>query len=155
MKSVYLESSVISYISSNPSRDLIVSARQIITMDWWTNHKKEYNIFVSELTIKEISLGSDAQSKKRLSLIEGVEVLETTENAKKLAKILIKNRVVPKTSAEDALHIAISAVQNIDFLLTWNFKHINNANTKEKIKHIIEKNDYNSPILCSPEELNR
>jgi hypothetical protein len=105
------------------------------------------------LVIEEISSGDFVAAIRRLSVIEKIPVLETTKNSTKLAKALITGNAVPKPSAEDALHISIAAVQNIDFLLTWNFKHINNANTRDKIAKIIKQWNYTCPVLCSPEEL--
>ncbi len=153
MKSVYIESSVISYITARPSRDIVTSARQAITIEWWDEYKDSFYIYISELVMEEISSGDFVAAKRRLSVIEKIPMLEATENSKKLAKALIVENAVPESSAEDALHISIAAVQNIDFLLTWNFKHINNANTRDKISKVITQLDYACPVLCSPEEL--
>ena len=103
--------------------------------------------------IEEIGSGDLVAAKRRLSVIEKIPVLEATENSKILAKALIAENAIPKSSAEDALHISIAAVQEIDFLLTWNFKHINNANTRGRISKVITQWDYICPVLCSPEEL--
>jgi len=153
MKSVYIESSVISYITARPSRDIVTSARQTITIEWWEEYKDTFDTFISELVIEEIGSGDLAAAKRRLSVIEKIPVLEATENSVKLAKALIIENAVPESSTEDALHISIAAVQRIDFLLTWNFKHINNANTRDKISKVITQWDYTCPVLCSPEEL--
>ena len=153
MKSVYIESSVISYITARPSRDVVTSARQTITIEWWEEYKDSFDVFISELVIEEIGSGDLVAAKRRLSVIEKIPVLEATENSKILAKALIAENAIPKSSAEDALHISIAAVQEIDFLLTWNFKHINNANTRGRISKVITQWDYICPVLCSPEEL--
>lgn len=153
MKSVYIESSVISYMTARPSRDVVTSARQAVTIEWWDAYKDTFEIFVSELVIEEIGSGNVIAAQKRLLLVEIIPVLETTKNAIKLAKLLIAENAVPESCIEDALHISIAAVQGIDFLLTWNFKHINNANTRDKISKTIKQAQLKSPILCSPEEL--
>ncbi len=153
MKSIYIESSVISYITARPSRDVVTSARQTVTLEWWEEYKDSFESFISDLVVEEISSGDLLAAKRRLSVIKKIPVLETTENATKLAKKLITERVVPESSAEDALHISIAAVQKIDFLLTWNFKHINNAYTRDKIAKVIMQWNYSCPVLCSPEEL--
>ncbi|WP_417914888.1 type II toxin-antitoxin system VapC family toxin [Candidatus Electronema sp. JM] len=153
MKSVYIESSVISYMTARPSRDVITSARQAITFEWWDAYKDRFEIFISELVIEEISSGDMAAAQKRLLTVEDVPVLETTGQAVQLAKLLIAENAVPESCSEDAMHISIAAVHGMDFLLTWNFKHINNANTREKIAKIITKVQLKSPVLCSPEEL--
>jgi len=153
MKSVYIESSVISYITARPSKDAITSARQVITIEWWDVYKGTFETFISELVLEEIGSGDTIAAEKRLLVVESIPILETTENATKLAKLLIAEKAVPETCIEDALHISIAAVQDIDFLLTWNFKHINNANTRDKISRVITQAKLKSPILCSPEEL--
>ena len=153
MKTVYIESSVISYLTARPSRDVVTAARQAITLEWWEEHKTQYEIFLSELVLEEIGSGDSSATQRRLRMVENVPILETTGNAIGLSKLLIAEKAIPETSTEDALHIAIAAVQGMDFLLTWNFKHINNANTKEKIAGIITDSHFKSPVLCSPEEL--
>lgn len=153
MKAVYIESSVISYLTARPSRDVVTSARQAITLEWWDTYKDRFEIFISELVIEEIGSGDMAAAQKRLLTVEGVPVLETTEQAAQLAKLLIAENAVPESCPEDAMHISIAAAHGIDFLLTWNFKHINNANTRDKIAEIITKAQLKSPVLCSPEEL--
>jgi len=153
MKTVYIESSVISYITARPSRDVVTLARQTITIEWWEEYKDSFDAYISELVIEEIGSGDLVAAQKRLSVIETIPVLEATENSKILAKALIAENAIPKSSAEDAVHISIAAVQEIDFLLTWNFKHINNANTRDRISKVITQRDYFCPVLCSPEEL--
>nr|VFK81241.1 MAG: PIN domain-containing protein [Candidatus Kentron sp. SD] len=153
MKTVYIESSVISYLTARPSRDVVTAARQALTLEWWEEHGTQYEIFLSELVLEEVSFGDSSAAQKRLRIIENIPILETTGNAVELSRILVAEKAIPETSMEDALHIAIAAVQGMDFLLTWNFKHINNANTKERIARIIMDSHFKSPILCSPEEL--
>ena len=103
--------------------------------------------------MEEIGSGDSSAAQKRLRIVENVPILEATGNAVELSRILVAEKAIPETSMEDALHIAIAAVQGMDFLLTWNFKHINNANTKERIARIIMDSHFKSPVLCSPEEL--
>jgi hypothetical protein len=153
MKKVYIESSVISYITAKPSRDLIVLARQALTIEWWESKRNKYEICISELVLQEIASGDPVAAQKRIDVVSDVQNLEITLAAKELANILISEGAVPKNSLEDALHISTVAVQGVEYLLTWNFKHINNASTRSKITHVIENFGYISPILCSPEEL--
>lgn len=153
MKSVYIESSVISYITARPSRDVVTSARQTISIEWWAGYRDSFEVFVSELVLEEIGSGDSRAASNRLVIVEDIPVLVITTNAVALAKSLIAENAIPASSMEDALHISIAAVQSIDFLLTWNFKHINNANTRNKITQVINLSGFNSPILCSPEEL--
>lgn len=152
-KAVYIESSVISYLTARPSNDLIKSARQAITEEWWQKEKANYDIFVSALVEEEISHGNNEAAEKRLKITKYIPNLSISEQAENIATSLISSGAVPKNSEEDALHIGIATAHGVHFLLTWNFKHINNAETKNIINQTIEELGYLAPILCSPEEL--
>ena len=153
VESVYIESSVISYFTARPSRDVVVSARQAITERWWQDHKSKYETFVSGLVIQEISKGDEKAAQTRLEIITNIPMLGTSEEALILAEDLLAQGAVPLNSEADALHVGIAAAAGVDFLLTWNFKHINNAHTKALIASVIEAHGFVCPILCSPEEL--
>ena len=153
MKSVYIESSVISYLTARPSNDLVKSARQAITIDWWENQRHRFDIFVSELVEEEISRGDSEAAEKRLDIASGIPNLDISDMAREIAETLIAGRLIPEKSPEDALHIGIAAAEGVDYLITWNFKHINNAETKNDINKLIENLGFVPPILCSPEEL--
>ncbi len=153
MEIVYVESSVISYITARPSRDVVVSARQALSMEWWDSKRNQYEVYISELVIEEISSGNPSAAQKRLEIVKNIISLEVTLEAKELAGLLLSEGAVPENSPEDALHIGVAAAQGADYLLTWNFKHINNASTRTKIARVIESQGFISPILCSPEEL--
>lgn len=153
MEIVYIESSVISYMVARPSRDLVVSARQALTIEWWKLKRKQYKVYISELVLEEIAAGDPSAAQKRLNIVENIISLEATLEAKELASLLLSEGAVPENSPEDALHIGLAAAQGADYLLTWNFKHINNASTRKIIAKVIESQGFISPILCSPEEL--
>jgi predicted nucleic acid-binding protein len=153
MKSVYIESSVISYLTARPSNDLVKSARQAITIDWWENQRHRFDIFVSELVEEEISRGDAEAAAKRLDIASGIPNLDISDTAREIAETLISDHLIPAKSPEDALHIGIAAAEGTDYLITWNFTHINNAETKNDINILIENLGFAPPILCSPEEL--
>jgi hypothetical protein len=154
MKSlVYIESSIISYLASKPSNDLISAARQSITHAWWENCRNKFDLSVSALVEDEIKSGNPDAAQKRLAYVQDLPYLDVSEKATQIADELLAKKVVPKGSEEDALHIGITAAHGVDYLLTWNFKHINNAVMKQKIQQVIEDMGYQCPQLCSPEEL--
>jgi hypothetical protein len=150
---VYIESSVISYLASRPSRDVVVAARQAITLDWWEYEKERFDLRISALVEDEIACGDPSAAKRRLVAVANIPSLSVSESAVFLAESLIDQRTIPVGSEDDALHIAIAATQGADYLLTWNFKHINNAETKKAIVHVVESFGYVCPQICSPEEL--
>jgi len=150
---VYVESSVVSYLTARPSNDLIKAARQTITESWWSDNLQHFAVYVSELVEQEIAQGHPEAAARRLAITANIENLSITEEAQTIAEQLLSAQAVPAKSEEDALHIGIAAADGIDFLLTWNFKHINNACTKAAIRCVIEGLGYQCPELCSPEEL--
>ena len=150
---VYIESTVISYLVSRPSRDVVIAARQAISHDWWENHRQRFELRVSALVEEEISRGDSLAAQRRLELVEGIPSLVISDEASKLAGLLLTQGAVPKGREEDALHIGIAAAQGADYLLTWNFAHINNAEMKSKIIKVVESLGFVCPQICSPEEL--
>ncbi|MFZ1643279.1 MAG: type II toxin-antitoxin system VapC family toxin [Candidatus Contendobacter sp.] len=150
---VYLESSVISYLTSRPNRDIIIAGRQATTLDWWENQRQRFELRISILVEEEISKGDPKAAKLRLETVADISSLTISDEATRIADLLLAKGAVPIGSEEDALHIGIAAAQGTDFLLTWNFKHINNAETKEAIIKLVESCGYKCPQLCSPEEL--
>ena len=151
--SVYIESSIVGYLASRPSRDVIVAARQAISHDWWSNHRHRFDLRVSALVEEEICRGDDELAKRRLGWVVEIPSLRISDQATELAGQLLAKGVIPAGSEDDALHIAIAAAQGVDFLLTWNFRHINNAETKSAIVRVVESCGFVCPHICSPEEL--
>jgi hypothetical protein len=152
-QTVYIESSVISYLTSRPHRDVIIAGRQAVTIDWWENHRQRFELRISVLVEEEISKGDSIAAKQRLEKVAEIQSLLISDEAVRIADLLLTEKALPKGSEEDALRIGIAASQGADFLLTWNFKHINNAETKAVITRLVESAGYACPQLCSPEEL--
>lgn len=150
---VYIESSVVSYLTSKPSRDVIIASRQAISLDWWENHRHRFELRISILVENEIAQGDPVAAKLRIKKVAEMKSLSISTEATQVAELLLSCGAVPEGSEEDALHIGIAAAQGIDYLLTWNFKHINNAETKTAIVELVESCGYICPQLCSPEEL--
>ena len=152
-KRVYVETSIISYLTGMPSRNLLAAAWQSLTVEWWKKRRKLFEVFVSELVIEEAGRGYSEAAERRLKAIEGIPLLKLTDSAVELSKKLISEGALPTKATDDALHIALSAVHNIDYLLTWNCRHIDNAETKPLVRSVIITNGYNYPEICTPQEL--
>jgi len=150
---VYLETSVISYAMSRPSRDLVVAARQQITREWFALRATGYELFVSQLVATEASGGDEDASRERAAFLQGMARLRITDAAGELAARLVESGAVPKAAAEDAFHIAVAAVHGVDYLLTWNCRHIANATMRQAIEGACREAGYEPPIICTPEEL--
>ena len=153
MESVYLETTLISYLVARPSRDLLVAAHQQTTQDWWSERRREFECYVSQVVLDEAAAGDPEEAKKRVAIIGDFPVLEATEEAESLAVAIMAAGVIPSRAVRDAAHIAVAAVSNIDYLLTWNCKHLANAQIIRRISVVCNKEGYNMPIICTPEEL--
>ena len=140
-ETVYIETSVVSYFTSRPSRDLIIAARQEITREKWSEILTVFEPYISALVIQEAEQGDAEAAHKRIDAISNLPVLSISDEAEHLASLLIKSGPIPDEYPEDALHIAIATVNGIDYLL------------KTKIMSIVEARGYQCPIICSPEEL--
>ncbi len=149
---VYIETSVVSYYTNHPNRDIVVAGRQQITREWWEASVHQFELYVSVLVLEEAGFGDTIEAKKRLETLKGIPILGISGEAEALANALLAGPI-PANYAEDALHIALAAVNGMDFLLTWNFHHINNAMMKKQIIKIVEKQGYECPEICSPEEM--
>jgi predicted nucleic acid-binding protein len=150
---VYLETSIISYLTSRPSRDLIVAANQQITQEWWQLRRNAFELYVSELVIQEASAGDKVAAEQRLQALEDIAELKLSEEIVKLAERLIQDGSLPQNAVEDALHIAVATLNGIDYLLTWNFKHLANATMRYKIEGVCRLLGYEPPVICTPQEL--
>jgi hypothetical protein len=152
-KSVYLETTVVSYLCAKPSRDLLIAARQETTREMWSSLAAHFDPHVSALVFQEAGSGDADQARKRLEAIAGMPMLELDEEARSLAEKIIVGNGVPSAYPEDALHIALAAVNGLDLLLTWNFAHLNNPFTRMMVRQIVENHGYRCPEICSPDEL--
>ena len=152
-RKIYIETSVISYLTARPARTIIGAAHQQITQDWWERARGNYDLLISELVVRECSAGDPAAVQRRLEALLGIPLLDIDPQVRSIATGLVAEGCVPPNVFEDALHIAIAAVHNVDFILTWNFKHIANPNLQERIARYLEQRGAVIPFICSPQEL--
>ena len=152
-KSVYIETSIPSYLTARPSRDVRAAAWQQITTEWWDTARKDFEVFTSELTIVEASAGSAEAAERRLAVLQEIPELKIDEEVQDLAELLISKGGIPLSAEADALHVAVAAVHRIDYLLTWNCRHIGNATKKPVIRSICIGAGYPYPEICTPMEL--
>ena len=150
---VYLETSVIGYLASRPSRDLITAANQQLTHDWWENHRGRFDLYVSQAVLAECSAGDPKAAHERLDAIGDIPILDVTQDAERLADELFKQIPLPANAEVDALHIAIATVNGLKFLLTWNCAHIANAALQSQIEAICRNAGFEPSTICTPQEL--
>ena len=152
-KTVYIETTIVSYRTARPNRDLMIAAHQQTTNELWPRLMPEFNTYVSALVLEEAGRGDPDQAAMRLREIEQVPALGIDDEARTLAERLISGDAIPPEYPEDALHIGVAAVNGIDILLTWNFAHLNNPFTRIKTRRVVENAGYQCPEICSPDEL--
>ncbi|MBI4745216.1 MAG: type II toxin-antitoxin system VapC family toxin [Deltaproteobacteria bacterium] len=152
-ESIYIETSVVSYYVSKPSRDLIVLAHQQITWEWWPKAVKRFNAYISEVVVEEAAAGNKESAEKRLKELKGFSHLELTERVEQIAHIYMEKLTIPKKALRDAAHLAVASVHNIDYLVTWNCVHLANGEIIKRLLKLNEKLKIKTPVICTPEEL--
>jgi predicted nucleic acid-binding protein len=150
---VYLETTIPSYLVARPSRDLVTAAHQEITRLWWEQRRKNFDLYVSELVLQEAAAGNEALAQKRLELLAPLPVLALTSEILELAESLVIEGPIPRKAAGDALHIALATVYGCEYLLTWNCRHIANAEMVRVMARRVQQQGFELPSICTPEEL--
>ena len=150
---LYMETTIRSYLTSRPSRDLIIAGHQQVTKEWWENRRGAFEIYISQLVIDEARAGDPDAARERMLIVRDFAMLDITPEVGHLASAILASGILPRKAATDAGHIAIAAVHGIDFLLTWNCVHIANAVIAKGVANICRQYDWESPVICTPEEL--
>jgi hypothetical protein len=150
---VYVETTVIGHLVGRILPDPVVAGRQTVTRNWWPVAAKKHRLFVSRLVADECAAGDAEAAIERLAVLDSLEFLAASTDADELAKQLIAGRAIPETEPRDAAHVSLAAINGIQYLVTWNFKHIANAATRVAIESVCRKAGYEPPIICTPDEL--
>jgi len=152
-ETVYIETSILGYLTARPSRDLVVAANIEITREWWDTRRNAFQLYSSQAVVKEISQGDTEIASRRLGIIRDLALLDLNQSVLDLAEQFLERSSLPAKADVDAVHIAAATVHGIDYLLTWNCKHIANAQIQRKLAEISLDLGYELPILCTPYEL--
>jgi predicted nucleic acid-binding protein len=153
METVYLETTFVSYLVALPARDLVIAAHQQITRDWWERRRSEFRLVVSQIVLDEISAGDKSEIQKRLELVRPLEVLGASPDAEALTALIIEAGILPEKAVRDAAHIAVATVHGVEYLLTWNCRHLANAQVSRRVARICSARGFVMPTICTPEEL--
>ena len=149
----YIETTVVSYLTAWPSRDVVIAGHQQVTRQWWASAADRFELVASQLVIDEASAGDAEASRDRLAALAYVTLLDATDEARQLAEELVAANAIPERKAEDAAHIAIAVTNGVDFLVTWNCRHIANAAMRSEIERVCRRAGYEPTIICTPDEL--
>jgi predicted nucleic acid-binding protein len=150
---VYIETTIISYLTACRSPQLVMAAHQETTRNWWDDERHNFDLFVSETVIQEAAAGDPAAAERRLEVLREIAELQITDEARQLAKELFENTHLPENAQVDALHIATATTNGMDYLLTWKCRHIANATLRNAMAAVCEAAGYVIPVICTPLEL--
>lgn len=150
---VYIETTIPSYLVSYPNRDILIAAHQELTHRWWRERRHAFELFISEFVVSECEAGDAAMAAKRVNILTGIHSLEIGPESLELARTLITQGPLPAKAEVDAFHIAVAAVNAMDYLLTWNMKHIANAVMRKDIEDRCRQAGFEPPVICTPDEL--
>jgi hypothetical protein len=150
---LYLETTIPSYLVARPSRDVRLAADQLATQEWWDECRQDYELFLSQLVLQEARRGDAEVAALRVARMAGIPLLSDLREAAEVARKLPADRIVPEVAAADATHIGLAAAHGMDYLLTWNCKHINNHRIRARIERTCEAVGLVCPDICTPAEL--
>jgi hypothetical protein len=153
IESLYLDISIIGYLTIRPSTNLITASNSVITQNWWDTRRQNFTLYISEVVLEELARGDQEIATKRLDLISELPLLALNEAVEELAQQFLTKSNLPPKASDDALHIALATVYKVDYLLTWNCKHIANAQIQKKLSQISIESGYELPTICTPYEL--
>lgn len=153
MATAYIETTIPSYYVARSSLNLVQATRHATTRQWWDEGCSGFQLFTSQEVFDEVGRGEPAMAADRLALIREVAILDVTEEAGALARRLLASQIIPAKAASDEVHIAVASVQAMDFLVTWNFKHIANPYIRARLRKAVAAFGAELPVICTPEEL--
>ncbi|MBC7853777.1 MAG: type II toxin-antitoxin system VapC family toxin [Pirellulaceae bacterium] len=153
METVYIETTIVGHIAGRIHHDPFVAARQQVTRNWWRDNAPRYIVVISQLVLDECAGGDPLAATERLEVVKDVDLIESSDEVDALAAALIAGKAIPASEPRDAFHIAIAAVNGVNYLMTWNFRHIANASLRGTIEQVCRDTGFEPPIICTPDEL--
>jgi hypothetical protein len=153
LSTVYLETTIPSYLAGRPSRDLIVAAHQQITHEWWEAAQTNFDLVISEAVLEEIRAGDSEMAARRMKIVEGLPVLSLHDGVRSLVRIYLGELGLPPQAAADVVHISFAVAYRLDYLVTWNCKHIANGHVIQRLVEVNQRLGRATPVILTPEEL--
>ena len=150
---LYIETTIPSYLTARPNSRIRIAADQQTTREWWETERKEYDLYISEMVVREARVGDATFAAKRLESIKEIPLLPETTESESLAEYLLLTGIIPPKAAPDAFHISLAAVHRMEYLLTWNCTHIHNLKLERRIQAACAKFGFECPLICTPAEL--
>jgi predicted nucleic acid-binding protein len=152
-ETVYIETSILGYLTARSTKNLILAANIEVTKEWWGSRRNDFALFISQVVIDEVARGDSEIALKRLEMLDGIPQVALNQAVRSLAIQFLSRSNLPAKASDDAVHIAAATVHGLDYLLTWNCKHIANAQIQRKLEVISLDFGYRLPVICTPYEL--
>ena len=149
---VYIETTIPSLLTAWPNRDVEIAAQQLATIAWWETRSR-YELCISEEVLREAGRGDSDAAAQRLAALADCLILPVTREAEELTARILDTGLIPPRALRDAIHIGVSAVHRVDFLLTWNCRHINNAVIQQRLRGVCRAAGFELPVICNPNGL--
>jgi hypothetical protein len=153
METVYIETTIVSYLAADPSRDIVTAGQQQATRDWWQFRRESFQCVISDETLAEAARGDRRMAQRRLTLLAGLPILTVTVEVENLAVEFMRTRALPVAARSDAIHLAAASCRAIDYLLTWNLRHLANARILRRLEQEAVRRGWKLPTVCTPMEL--
>lgn len=150
---LYLETTVVSYYVSRPSKDLVTAADQLVTREFWIRRLPLYEVYVSEIVIDEAEKGDRTYAAERLKAIAAFPVISQSNEVRELAKAYMKTHAFPRKAELDAFRLAAASIQEVGILATWNCRHLANPKLWRKFAENNRVNGLELPVICTPRVL--
>ncbi|MCY7320554.1 MAG: type II toxin-antitoxin system VapC family toxin [Phormidesmis sp. CAN_BIN36] len=152
-ETVYIETSILGYLTARSTRNLILAANVEVTKEWWDSRRNAFILYISQVVLDEVARGDSEIAAQRLEILDGMPLVELNQSVRSLAAEFLTRSNLPPKASDDAVHIAAASVHRLDYLLTWNCKHIANAQIQRKLTEISLDFGYQLPVICTPYEL--
>ncbi|MGA9779445.1 MAG: type II toxin-antitoxin system VapC family toxin [Limisphaerales bacterium] len=153
METIYIETTVVSYLVANPSRDSILAAHQQLTRQWWQDERQRYQCVTSREVLREAGMGDAEMSRRRAEALAGLTVLKVEDSARKLARAIVAEKILPPAAVSDAVHAVVASQYQVNILLTWNCRHLANPHSLGKLREFMARHGLVLPEICTPIEL--
>ena len=150
---VYVETSVVGYLAAHPVRDVVTLGNQLATRAWWLDAPGRFDLLVSELVLEEVGAGDPTAARERIAAVASLPVLAFDKESAELSRHLIRSHAIPSSAAQGASHVAIAAVSRVDYLATWNFRHIANPRLIPRIDKSCRDRGFAPAVICTPSQL--
>lgn len=153
VRSVYVETTVVSYLTAKPSRDLVVAAHQQVTREWWEKAQLRFDMYISAVVLDEIVQGDPEAAEKRRRIVADMKLLGRLPQVEELKAEYAARLPIPDKALADCYHLALASWHGMDYLVSWNMKHIVNGDVILAVQDLNAARGIRTPLICTPEEL--